>query len=257
MKLFLTALFLALSIHGLLFGALVLIGLSHVLSYSPPVVLLAYGDSSVEGFDVDAVSLEPGTERYGTRMTPGGAEPATVATPTPAAEPLPAALEAAPNTEALPAETPVETEPVPPPAVVAEAPPTQTALAAAVVQAALIRPNSVTGPAGGAPLPQGTPSRGGTVGSRTGVRMVGLARPVYPREAVLRGLEGRVVLFLRISAEGTVTEVKLNESSGYPVLDEAALAFGRTLQFIPAREGSQAVSATALYPVRYQLTENR
>lgn len=259
MKHFLIALFLAVGIHALTFGALFAYCLAHALGSTPPYLLLAYGDSSVEGFDVDVVAPDPGTESYGMRMKPGGA--ASVApemVQAPAEPPLPA-LEAPPATEALPAEESkpaVVEEALPTPsASVLEPPPTYAALNSAVVSAATIRPSNSSTLASGAPLPKGTPSRGGTVGSRSGVRMIGLPRPTYPRDAVLRGLEGRVVLHLRISAEGKVTEVKVHESSGHKVLDEAALEFGRTLVFIPAHEEQQAVSATALYPVRYSLVD--
>jgi protein TonB len=266
-KAFLTALFMATAIHLATFGLLVWACMLSAGGSSPPFLLLAYGDSSVAGMDVDVVSVDPGTERYSTRLQPGGAEPAPSAPETTAApQPLVLPPETAAQVKALPVEEaqpqPVEAPaptstlaPAPtPPAT--EPPPVQAALTAAISQASVARPSTSSSP-GGAPLQKGTPSRGGTVGSCTGVRMIGLPRPVYPREAVLRGLEGRVVLFLRVSAEGRVTDVKVQESSGHPLLDGAALEFGRTLQFVPAREDQQAVSATALYPVRYQLTENR
>jgi len=253
MKHFLLAMFLAVGIHMLTFGSLVLFWLLHAGTSTPPFLMLAYGDSSVEGMDVDVVAIDPGAERYASVATVGRSEPAPVAV-TPADQVAPP-LEPVPEAEALPveAEKPASEDEKPVP--VEEPRSVSPAPEPAVTVARLA--SSATATAGGAPLPRGTPSRGGTVGSRTGVRMVGLPRPVYPRDAVLRGIEGRVVLFLRISAEGSVTEVKVNESSGYQVLDAAALEFGKSLRFVPAREDQQAVSATALYPVRYQLTETR
>lgn len=44
----------------------------------------------------------------------------------------------------------------------------------------------------------------------------------YPREAVERGLEGRVILLLRVDAAGRVQATEVAASSGHPLLDEAA-----------------------------------
>jgi protein TonB len=45
----------------------------------------------------------------------------------------------------------------------------------------------------------------------------------YPPEAIARGLEGEVRLILRLAADGSVDGVSIAASSGYPVLDNAAV----------------------------------
>ena len=45
----------------------------------------------------------------------------------------------------------------------------------------------------------------------------------YPPEAVARGIEGEVRLILKLSADGTVDAVSIAASSGYPILDNAAV----------------------------------
>ncbi|WP_422899251.1 TonB family protein [Propionivibrio sp.] len=45
----------------------------------------------------------------------------------------------------------------------------------------------------------------------------------YPPEAVARGLEGEVRLILKLSADGSVDDVNIAASSGYPILDNAAI----------------------------------
>src|SRR5205823_11587984 len=57
------------------------------------------------------------------------------------------------------------------------------------------------------------------------------------------GLEGIVVIWLRISAEGAVLDAKVHRSSGHRVLDNAALRHARGLRFIPASQGGVAVEA--------------
>jgi protein TonB len=109
------------------------------------------------------------------------------------------------------------------------------------------------GAVGGARLGIGTPSAGGTVGSSSGVRMA-VARPlVYPRAARDAGIEGTVVIWLRISAEGEVLESKVQKSSGHQILDDEALRWAREQRFFPARSGDKPVEAEATKPVRFYL----
>lgn len=112
-----------------------------------------------------------------------------------------------------------------------------------------------TNETGGSRLPPGIPPLGGTPGVGTGVQMMGLVRPTYPREAQLQGIQGRVVLWLHVSEQGTVAEARVQESSGHKILDDAALEYGPRLRFLPARRGNQPVATTVLLPVRYRLTD--
>ena len=45
----------------------------------------------------------------------------------------------------------------------------------------------------------------------------------YPPEAIARDIEGEVRLILKLSADGTVDRVSIAASSGYPILDNAAI----------------------------------
>lgn len=45
----------------------------------------------------------------------------------------------------------------------------------------------------------------------------------YPPEAVARGLEGEVRLIVKLGADGAVEDVHVGASSGYPILDNAAI----------------------------------
>ena len=47
--------------------------------------------------------------------------------------------------------------------------------------------------------------------------------PVYPELALMEGIEGRVILNVKIKKSGTVESVQLKNSSGYEILDESAL----------------------------------
>jgi len=52
--------------------------------------------------------------------------------------------------------------------------------------------------------------------------LVYMQRPVYPKEAVLRGIEGEVELLMLISAMGRVSQVYVVNPNRYPLLEEAA-----------------------------------
>ena len=55
----------------------------------------------------------------------------------------------------------------------------------------------------------------------------------YPREAIARGLEGRVVLLLTLDAEGRVRGLEVASSSGHALLDDAALRAATRITQLP------------------------
>jgi protein TonB len=91
-------------------------------------------------------------------------------------------------------------------------------------------------------------------GTRTRVRYLEPIQPPYPRRARMMGWEGTVVLRVIVSADGTVAEVAIHRSSGYPLLDQAAVMAARSRRFVPARDGGFTTSSVAEMPVRFVLT---
>jgi protein TonB len=77
--------------------------------------------------------------------------------------------------------------------------------------------------------------------------------PVYPRVARRRNFQGTVLLDVRVTAQGTVAEVKVARSSGYSVLDQSALSSVRNWRFEPARQGSRPFETWVQVPVRFEL----
>ncbi len=78
-------------------------------------------------------------------------------------------------------------------------------------------------------------------------------KPHYPRLARRRGMEGRVLLAVAVDAHGRVTEVTVLESSGYRLLDRAALEAVRRWTFVPARRDGVAVPGRLTLPIRFRL----
>lgn len=71
---------------------------------------------------------------------------------------------------------------------------------------------------------------------------------LYPPEAIARGLEGQVLVLLFLDASGNAIAARLEASSGYALLDNAAVRAARTLRALP-----NSVPREALLPVRFRL----
>ena len=79
-------------------------------------------------------------------------------------------------------------------------------------------------------------------------------RPPYPARAIRRGWQGRVVLNVEVLPTGAVGEIKIETSSGYGVLDRAALKTVRQWRFKPATRAGSPVRVQAQVPVLFKLT---
>ena len=77
--------------------------------------------------------------------------------------------------------------------------------------------------------------------------------PAYPRIARLRGYQGTVILKILVNRNGTVSELKIVQSSGYWILDKSALTAVRDWMFEPGSVGSNNVDMWVEQPVRFQL----
>jgi periplasmic protein TonB len=76
---------------------------------------------------------------------------------------------------------------------------------------------------------------------------------IYPALAIQKGYEGTVLLRVRIAADGRVADVQIVQSSGYTILDDAALESVRTRRGRPAYSAGLPIEKTALFPVVFQL----
>jgi protein TonB len=77
--------------------------------------------------------------------------------------------------------------------------------------------------------------------------------PVYPPTSRRMGEEGVVRLKVLVDERGRPHEVVVQNSSGYPRLDQAAIEAVRRWRFEPATDGSRAVSAWSAVAIRFQL----
>lgn len=77
--------------------------------------------------------------------------------------------------------------------------------------------------------------------------------PVYPLSARRRGIEGRVMVRAEVQADGSCSRVELKTTSGFDLLDQAALEAVKKWRFVPARKGNQAVTAWVEVPISFKL----
>jgi protein TonB len=76
----------------------------------------------------------------------------------------------------------------------------------------------------------------------------------YPALLRERGIEGAVVLRVRVDLHGQPADVQLVAGSGYRLFDEAALRQVRGCRFIPAARGDEFVESWVEFPVQFALS---
>lgn len=79
--------------------------------------------------------------------------------------------------------------------------------------------------------------------------------PKYPRIARIRGFQGNVLLDVLVNADGTVDDIKIFKSSGYPILDRSAESTVKQWLFEPGRIGKRNVDMWVRVPIRFELME--
>lgn len=87
-------------------------------------------------------------------------------------------------------------------------------------------------------------------------KAVKTVEPTYPPAEEKAGHGGRVVVKVRVLKDGTPGDVAVHTSSGYPALDEAAVAAVSQWSFEPGRdEQGAAVDTEANFAIRFTAPE--
>jgi protein TonB len=81
--------------------------------------------------------------------------------------------------------------------------------------------------------------------------------PSYPRMLLKRGVEGEVLVRAQVLDDGRCNRVLLQESSGFRLFDEAALAAVKGWHFVPARQGTQTVVAWVDVPITFRINRTQ
>jgi len=80
-------------------------------------------------------------------------------------------------------------------------------------------------------------------------------KPEYPIVANRMGWQGRVVLNVEVLASGLPGQIKLHQSSGHDVLDNAAMQAVHSWRFVAARQGGQVIAKWLLVPISFMLKD--
>lgn len=78
-------------------------------------------------------------------------------------------------------------------------------------------------------------------------------RPKYPNLARERGEQGAIRLKLGINAKGLVENIEILSSTGFRLLDEAAIKAVKAAKFIPAQIDGEAVFSTSEIKLEFKL----
>lgn len=132
---------------------------------------------------------------------------------------------------------------------------------AAIVQALPQRANatdisdtaSVTGEIPGNRNGSSSSGSQGTAPDGPAVPVSGNAPPVYPMTARRAGREGRTILSVIVTNTGECKEVSIEESSGTPPLDDAAVAAVQHWRFNPATRNGRSIETIIRVPVLFVL----
>ena len=81
-----------------------------------------------------------------------------------------------------------------------------------------------------------------------------LRPPKYPPQAVRQRMEGKVVLKVLVGLDGKPEEITVEKTSGYRVLDQAAIAAVKTWAFNAGQKNGAASRGYALVPIEFNLS---
>jgi TonB family protein len=75
----------------------------------------------------------------------------------------------------------------------------------------------------------------------------------YPDASKRAGEQGRCVVKLTVAADGRIVDPSIQESSGFPRLDEACVSAVRGQRMLPAMDNGQPVETTVAIPITWEL----
>lgn len=99
----------------------------------------------------------------------------------------------------------------------------------------------------------GWSGNGGAVGRSSAPNYGINPLPKYPLLAREKGYEGTVYLRVLVRPDGRVERLAVDRSSGYEILDRAAVDSVREWAFFPAKKGGKPVESWVLLPVKFAL----
>jgi protein TonB len=158
------------------------------------------------------------------------------------------------QTTVIEQEKPKDLPPPPPPVDLKEKPPVQVIAPDINITVPVDAPpppiTNVTTKAPPAPPPPPRPVAPGTPLSRTSAPDVA---DYYPEQARREGQEGRPQVKVCVGATGKLASAEVATSSGFPLLDEAAVKVAKATRYKAATTEGKAVESCAVLPVKFEL----
>jgi protein TonB len=158
------------------------------------------------------------------------------------------------QTNIIQQEKPKDLPPPPPPVDLKEKPPVQVIAPDINITVPVEAPPPITNvtthaqpPAPPAPPRPPTP---GTPLSRTSAPDVA---DYYPEQARREGQEGRPQIKVCVGANGKLTSAEVANSSGFPLLDEAAIKVAKATRYKAASSEGRPIDSCATLPVKFEL----
>lgn len=79
--------------------------------------------------------------------------------------------------------------------------------------------------------------------------------PLYPSLSKKYGEQGIVLLDVYVNISGGVDQIRVNKSSGFARLDNAALTTVKKWRFVPAKKGGQLENSWVQVPINFKLED--
>ena len=79
--------------------------------------------------------------------------------------------------------------------------------------------------------------------------------PEYPEAAQLHGEQGKVLLSIHVLPDGEADQVEIEQSSGFKLLDQAAMEAVLKWRFQPAAQSGQPVASVVPYWIYFKLVD--
>ena len=83
--------------------------------------------------------------------------------------------------------------------------------------------------------------------------MLRLLAKYYPRVLKEAGIGGEIMMWVWVDPEGNPTKAQINRSSGYPQLDDAALAIVERMEFSPAMLRDKPIGVWIGQPISFSV----
>lgn len=103
------------------------------------------------------------------------------------------------------------------------------------------------------PVQTAEPSHAPVVPPQANASQFNNPAPVYPAQSRRLHEQGTVLLEVLVKADGSLGEMRLKTTSGYPRLDEAAQRAVKNWHFIPAKRGGEAIDFWYELPIEFSL----